>query len=115
MSVFDEAICTIIDAPTGTSSTADNQNDRDSENATSAMPNDADAVATQRPSPRTPPRRTSDSAPPSAPSPDAPISSPSPAAPPCRIDPANTGINTEYGMPAKLTTPTSTSRARTGA
>src|SRR5689334_10244647 len=112
MSVLDDAISTMIEAPTGTSSAAESQNDRESEKVINATPNDADAVATQRPRPRTPPRRTSDNAPPSAPRPDAPISRPRPLAPPWRIDSANTGISTEYGIPEKLTTPRSTSSAR---
>jgi len=93
----------------------DSQNVRDAEKPISATPKVADAVATHRPSPRTPLRRTSDSAPASAPSPDAPIKRPRPLAPPWRIDSANTGISTEYGMPAKLMTPSRMSSARTGA
>ena len=115
ISVFDEAISTIIDAPTGISSSADSQKIRDEENAISARPNEPDATATHRPRPRTPLRRTSDSAPPSAPSPDAPMSSPRPRAPPCKMFSANTGINTEYGIPAKLITPSRMRSARTGA
>src|SRR5712692_1769759 len=103
MSVLDDAIWTIIEAPAGTSSSADSQNDRDNEKRTSDTPNAAADVATHRPRPVTPRRHARLSAPPNAPRPEQAIRRPSPRGPPPRIWSAKMGISTAYGIPAKLT------------
>src|SRR5205085_10710162 len=115
MSVFDDAICIIIAAPTGTRNAADNQNVRDDENAISDAPNVIDASITHLPSPCTDLRSAIATDEASAPAPAAPIRIPIPLGPACRIRSAKIGISTAYGMPVKLTTPIRISSARTGA
>jgi hypothetical protein len=46
--VFDDAICTIIDMPTGTKKTADSQNTRDQEKSIRQTPKEAEDTTIQR-------------------------------------------------------------------
>jgi hypothetical protein len=82
ISVFDAAISTIIEAPTGTSNTTESQNVWDSEKSPNAIPKQPAAMATHAPRPWTCRRAARLRAPPSAPMPDAAISVPSSRAPP---------------------------------
>ena len=112
--VLDEAICTIMQNPTGVSKIADSQNVRDKENKTRLTPKPPQARITHVPRPRTPARPARVTAPSRAPIPEKPIKIPSPLGPPFKIWSAKIGMSTEYGIPIRLTTPSSNSRARTG-
>src|SRR5215831_8276896 len=105
ISVLDDAIWTIIENPTGSSSKVENQKFRESENNIRLAPKPAQASITQLPSPRTPCLPASTAAPSNAPIPDEPIRTPRAFGPPFKILSANIGIRTEYGIPIRLTTP----------
>ena len=108
MSVFDDAICSMMKYPTGSRSSTDGQNDRENENSIRLIPNPAQHTETHFPSPFTPERTAKVSAPNSAPTPAAPIRIPNRTAPrscepisaanscppPCKILSAKIGIST---------------------
>jgi hypothetical protein len=114
ISVFDDAICSIIAKPTGTSNDIERRKCREKVNAMSASPKPIAANATQRPSPFTSRFPASVSAPSSAPAPAAPIRSPSPRAPLWRMSSAKIGMSTAYGISTRLARPSMRSRARMG-
>src|SRR3954453_3359196 len=114
MSVFDAAISTIMKNPAGTSSAVESHSARENENAINVMPKHTADTAAQRPSPRTFWRTVSKAAPARAPTPDAAINKPYAFGPPLSTLDAITGMSTLYGIPIKLTRPSSSNNARTG-
>src|SRR5450759_1696408 len=81
ISVFDDAICSIMKYPTGISSSTDSQNDFENENSIRLTPKPAQHTEIHLPRPLTPERTASVSAPSSAPTPADPIRIPSRTAP----------------------------------
>ena len=101
--VFVEAVCSIIENPTATSSGSESQSVREAAKSTSVTPNVAAITTMVRPRPSTVLRVASLTAPASAPRPTAAIRKPRVWAPPCRRNVAITGIRTVYGMPTSET------------
>src|ERR1700690_64779 len=97
-----EAICTIIPKPLTDMRSSESHKKWDWEKAMSPNPNTNPATGVVIPSRRAPLLEARNIVPPSAPTPEAAIRKPSVCGPPCKMLPANIGMSTWDGTPAKL-------------